>query len=269
MENSATLQRASRGAVGERTDPVDSKCAIAGKEAGGLSPALPWYFLAIVALYLVAFASSLYGQNKQVWPEVDTYVHLNDSARFFFSVQSTREDSATTDKDIGAHLDVFLKPLRKTRLLSSHSSDGSKSRLVLFRIGYHYLFPLEESGKPENRVIVEATPRYPLGFGIVIADRNRTDLRFTQDGFSWRYRNRISVERTLHIRKYSFDPYLRGEVWYDSLYNKWSRTLVQIGSDFPISRRVSLEGYFEHQNNTSTSPNQQLNGVGLVLNLRF
>jgi hypothetical protein len=106
-------------------------------------------------------------------------------------------------------------------------------------------------------------------FGITLADRNRVDLRFMQGGFSWRYRNRVAVERTFHIRKYTFDPYLRGEVWYDNLYSKCSRTLLQVGADFPITQRVSLEGYYEHQNNTSTSPNQQLNGVGIVLNLRF
>jgi len=218
---------------------------------------------------LAMFATLAYGQVDEFWPEVDTYVHLNDNARLFFSVQNTREDSAATSTDVGAHLDVFLKPLGGLRLLSSRSSDESKSRLVLFRIGYHHLFARGGSGSPEDRVVVEVVPRYPLRFGVVIADRSRTDLRFTQDGFAWRYRNRISVERAFHIRKYSFDPYLRGEVWYDSLYHKWSRTVLQAGSEFPIARHVSLEGYYEHQNNTSSSPNQQLNGLGAILNLHF
>jgi hypothetical protein len=220
-------------------------------------------------VYLALFATALHGQVQQFWPEVDTFVHLNDNSRLMFSVQSTRQESVSSEMDIGAHVDLFVKPLRKARLLTSHSPDVAKSRFVQFRIGYHYLFPYDNAGNSENRIIMEATPRYPMPFGITLADRNRVDLRFAQGGFSWRYRNRVAVERTFHIGKYSFDPYLRGEAWYDSFYSKWSRTLFQFGSDFPITPRVSLEGYYEHQNNTSTSPNQQLNGVGMVLNLRF
>jgi hypothetical protein len=166
------------------------------------------------------------------------------------------------------HKRVDFRPkllLRKSRILTSHSSDAAKSRLVLFRIGYHYLFPFDNPGASENRIVVEATPRYPICFGIILADRDRVDLRLTQSGFSWRYRNRITMERTFRMHGYSFDPYVRAEAWYDNLHEKWSRTLLQVGSDFPITRRVSLEPYYEDQNNTSTSPNQQLNGVGVVL----
>ena len=223
----------------------------------------------IVVAYLAVFAMPLCAQTEQLWPEVDTYVHLNDNTRLFFSLQNTREDSAATGTDLGAHLDIFLKPLRKARLLASRSSDESKSRLVLFRIGYHHLFSRGDSGSPENRIIVEAAPRYPLGAGIVVVDRNRADLRFTMDGFTWRYRNRLSVERNFRVRSFSFAPYLRGEVWYDELYSKWSRTLLQVGSEFPINRRVSLECYYEHQNDTSTSPNRPLHGLGYVLQLHF
>ena len=225
--------------------------------------------VASIALYLAVFATLALAQTQQFWPEVDTYVHLNGQSRLFFSAQSTREESASSEMDLGAHIDFFLKPLRDKHLLASRPSDEAKSRYVQFRIGYHYLFPTEGSGEPENRVILEVTPRYPLLFGVVLANRNRTDLRFLQGGFAWRYRNRLAIEKTFRVHSYSFDPYLRAEVWYDSLYSKWSRTLLQIGSEFPIHKRVGIEGYYERQNNTSTSPNQQVDGIGLILKLHL
>ena len=226
-------------------------------------------FVASLVLYLTVLATSAWGQTQQFWPEVDTYVHLNPQARLFFSAQNTREESATSEMDLGAHIDLFLRPLNDKRLLASRPHDEVKSRYLQFRVGYHYIFYPDGSDKPENRIIIEATPRYPVRFGIVLANRNRTDLRFLPGGFAWRYRNRLAVERTFHVHSYRFDPYLRGEVWYDSQYNKWSRTLFQVGAEFPIRKPVSLEGYYEHQNNTSKPPNQQFNGVGLILNLRF
>lgn len=227
---------------------------------------------ALVAILLALcphFAGRLDAQTNQIWPEIDTYIRLNPNSRLFFSVQNTREEAASTEVDIGAHVDLFLKPIRKKYLLSSSPKDEAKSQWVLFRVGYHYLFPNDNPDAAENRVIVEVTPRIPGPFGIVVADRHRADLRFLQDGFAWRYRNRVSIERTFHVGRYSFDSYMRAEVWFDSLYQKWSRTLFQAGAEFPIRKHVSFESYYEHQNNTSKAPNHSLNGVGVILNLRF
>ena len=224
---------------------------------------------ACIVLQWVLLAAPGFGQANQLWPEVDTYVRLTPQTRLFISQQSTREESNATQVDVGFHLDLFLKPLRGQQWFRSHPRDESKSRYLLLRVGYHYIAPLGTSDKPENRIMLEATPRYPLRLGFVLADRNRSDLRFTPDGFSWRYRNRAALEKTVHAHDYVFDTYARAEVWYDNSCGRWSRTLVQLGAEFPIREKVSFESYYERQNNTSTRPNQQLNGVGLILNLHL
>jgi hypothetical protein len=61
----------------------------------------------------------------------------------------------------------------------------------------------------------------------------------------------------------------RAEAYYDSNYNKFSRVAFDVGSIFQIGQHVELEGYYEHQNDTSKRPNRQVNAVGLVLNLYF
>jgi hypothetical protein len=46
-------------------------------------------------------------------------------------------------------------------------------------------------------------------------------------------------------------------------------TAVYAGCRFPIGEHVDFNPYYERQNNTGKSPNQQLNQLGLMLNLYF
>lgn len=99
--------------------------------------------------------------------------------------------------------------------------------------------------------------------------RNRTDLRFNDGDYSWRYRPRLAIERSFAIRKYHVTPYVRVEGYHDSAYKKWSRTALTAGCVLPIRKRSELEAYLEHQNKTETSPNKQVNALGVQLNLYF
>ena len=63
------------------------------------------------------------------------------------------------------------------------------------------------------------------------------------------------------------NPYVRGELYYDSRFDEWSRTEWIGGAAFPINRRVELEGYFDYQNDTGGNPNRQVSAIGAVLNL--
>jgi hypothetical protein len=77
----------------------------------------------------------------------------------------------------------------KLKRITVFELDKSKSRPVMFRLSYRYLPAVE--GPMVHSVGVEATGRYPLVRGVLLSDRNRADLRYVDDVFSWRYRNRI------------------------------------------------------------------------------
>jgi hypothetical protein len=105
---------------------------------------------------------------------------------------------------------------------------------------------------------------------LLISDRNRADLDWPTSGnFTWRYRNRLTIERRVTTHSYHPAPYVSAEVFYESQYNKWSTTALYAGCLFPIGKHVQFDPYYEHQNNTGKHPNQQLNQLGLVLNLYF
>lgn len=230
-----------------------------------------WRYLdaAAVGLLLAMLAPPVVSQAQslQGWPEVDTYLNLNSDVRVSFFVAATRENRQGTDAEIGPNIDFYFKPLMKLKKITVFELDPSKSRLLMFRAGYRYMPSTD--GPTEHRGLLEATGNYPLVRGVLLSDRNRLDLRSIDGELSWRYRNRISAERTVSIHSYHFTPYLRAEAYYDGNFHKWSRTAETAGCIFPFRKRYEIEPYYEHQNDTGTSPNRQVNALGLVLSLYF
>ena len=219
---------------------------------------------------LVAIFSPMAGgqtQTYQTWPEIDTYINLNQKFRLFFIATRTLENNHGTNAEIGPNLDFFFMPLFRKNRGVIYQPDQSKSNLFLLRAGYHYLPSTD--GPTEHRGVLEVTGRYPLKSGVLFSDRNRSEFRFVNGEFSWRYRNRPTIERTVKIWSYHFTPYVRGEVYFDSNSKKWSRTAEDLGAAFPIRKHTEIELYYEHQNDTSKPPNHQINALGLSLNLYF
>lgn len=222
-----------------------------------------------VGVLFVTLASPLVSQTQtlQAWPEIDTFLRVNSTVRVSFYVANTREDGQHTDVEVGPNIDFFLKPLAKLKRITVFQLDQSKERPLMLRLGYRYM--PSTNGSTEHRGSIEATGRYPLIRGVLLTDRNRVDLRNISGEFSWRYRNRLAAERTVRMAGYHFTPYIRGEVYYDSRHEKWSRTAATVGLIFPIRKRCEIEPYYEHQNDTSTAPNRRVDAFGLVLSMYF
>jgi len=226
-----------------------------------------WLSVIGLGLMFTILGPSLAAQSLQSWPEVDTYVKLNSNVRVSFFGALTRENAEGSSAEIGPNIDFYFKPLVKLKRITVFELDQSKSRPVMLRLSYRYLPAVE--GPTEHRVGVEATGRYPLIRGVLLSDRNRADLRYIDGILSWRYRNRITAERTFSVRSFHFAPYLRAEAFYDNRFDKWSRTALTAGSTFPIGKHFELEWYYEHQNDTAKSPNRQVDGLGYVLSMYF
>jgi hypothetical protein len=220
-------------------------------------------------LLVVLFGTSALAQSKQVWPETSTFVKLTDQMRFYFLMTTVKEDRESTEGEVGPNFDFYLKPLRKANRLGLFRLDESKARFLMIRVGYRYVFPYGGNSSDEHRGVVEATARYPLAHAVLVSDRSRMDLRSIDGTFSWRYRNRLTVEREFSVGRFRFGPYARGEIYYDSRFDKVSRTALIAGSSFPITKHFEYEMYFEHQNDSGGSSNRTVNAVGVVANLYF
>jgi len=224
-----------------------------------------WILATVILVTL--FSAPALGQTKQLWPELDVYVNINQKVRLYFSAAGTKENGDKTDADFGASIDFHVKPLISLKKNQGDHRDESRSKLLLLRAGFHYI--PSRQGPAESRIAFDAIPRLPLKAGVVATARNRVELRFINSDFSWRFRHRLGIERNVAIRTYEITPYTRAEFYYDGTYHKWSRTALTAGCVFPIRKRSEIEMYFEHQNRTETSPNRQLNAIGIQLNLYF
>lgn len=205
-------------------------------------------------------------QEAQFLPEVDIYRKLNESIRLDLQAKDTRDGGDPTQAAIGPDMELYVKPLIRLQEVTAFDLDDAKSRPFVVTAGYRYL--AAPNSPSTNRMILTATTHLPVKPALLLlSDRNRSDLDWSNGKFTWRYRNKLEIERPLTVHSYHPAPYSSVEVYYESQYQKWSTTEIYAGCLFPIRRRFELNPYYEHQNNTGKSHNSQLHGIGLILNV--
>ena len=219
--------------------------------------------------FFVCFAClpALAQQNVQFLPEVDTYLKLNSLFRVYVEAKDDQDGGDPQQAGIGPSLQLYLKPLAKLKEMRAFDLDDAKTRFLVLETGYRYLW--EPNSPATDRMIVAATLNFPMKAGFSASDRNRADLNWKNGNFTWRYRNKLTVERTVAIRSYHHIPYVAVEPFYESQYGKWSTTALYAGSLFPVGRHVQFNLYYEHENNTGGNKNHPENAVGLALYLFF
>jgi hypothetical protein len=201
-------------------------------------------------------------QDTQFIPEVDAYLKLNSVVRTYFQAKDDRDGGDSTQLAIGPSIQFYLKPLIRLKRVTTFDLDDSKSRALVLDIGYRYIAAPNTPG--ENRMVVAVTSNFPLRAGFHMSDRNRADLDWKNGSFTWRYRNRLTLERTFAIHSYHLIPYVSAELFYESQYSKISTTSIYAGSLFPVGKHVEFNLYYEHDNNTGKHPNKQVSSVGLA-----
>jgi hypothetical protein len=224
----------------------------------------PWLLAALLIVFMGADAGA---QTTQLWPELSTYVKLTDQARLYFLATTVKEGRDSTSGEFGPNLDIHIHAFGVREHWAGFRLDESKNRTLLVRIGYRYLPTYTGDDPVENRGVLEATARYPLiKGGVLVSNRSRMDFRFIEGEYSWRYRNRLSIEREFPVGRVRVNPYVRAEVFYDSRVDEWSRTELVAGASFPVNDHWELEGYFDNQHDTGGSPNRTVRAIGAVVN---
>jgi hypothetical protein len=192
---------------------------------------------------------------------------MNSGIRAYLQAKDDREGGDPEQFTFGPSVQFYRKPLLKLKSVTLFDLNDVKSRPLVLESGYRVI---TAPGKPvENRAIEAVTFHFPLLASILLSDRNRADLDWQNGSFSWRYRNRLTLERTFAVRSYHLIPYLEAEPFYESQYSKWSATDLYAGSLFPVGKHVQFNLYYEHENDTSKKPNRQNNYVGLALYLYY
>ena len=226
-----------------------------GRWALALLPAM----IAVLALAAPAAAQDV---STHFWPEVDTFVKLNDRMRLFVPIADTRtgEDDSAQNGTTGVYFDYYTKAL----LEAGVSANDARSSLLLLRVGYAYSAP--GSGESATNTIVgEATGRVVIPWKILLSHRSRFDLNFSGGEFSPVYRSRARLERDVVIGKNFLTPYAYGEVFYSFNDGTWTRVRVAGGVEVHIWERFVPEVYFQRDYNKAAGTD--VNGFGLVLSI--
>jgi Protein of unknown function (DUF2490) len=230
--------------------------------------AVPRYWLMVVVLvFFCRTGSAQSSQEVQFLPEIDAYLKLNSNIRVSAQAKDTRDGGESSQAAIGPSMEFYLKPLIRLSDITRFDLDDAKARPLVLAAGYLYL---AAPGKPStNRIPIAVTSHLPIKAKLLLTDRNRADLDWSSGNFTWRYRNMLSLERTLVIHSYRPIPYASAEIYYESQYGKVSTTELYAGCLLPLGKHVQFKPYYEHQNNTGKHPNQQVHGLGLALNIYF
>jgi len=222
----------------------------------------------LIGTFLVCFAClPVRAQDVQFIPEFDAHLKLNSTVRVYIENKDDRDGGDATQLAVGPSIQFYLKPLIRLKKVRAFDLDDSKSRVVVMEAGYRYV--IAPGALPENRMLRAGTLNFPMKAGFSISDRNRADLDWKGGEFTWRYRNKLTVDRTFSIRSYHFIPYVAAEIFYESQFSKVSTTSLYAGALFPVGKHVEFNLYYEHDNNTGKAPNKQQSSVGLALYLFF
>ena len=239
---------------------------------------------AAALLWVAPLAHPADQQTNEFWPELNATVRIDDQSRLFLlgTLARARDYASATEATWGIHYDWFAArlPERWVRALPEMEHRWG----LWFRFGYNRVNALNGSGSNENRVLAEATLRSePLFWGLQFADRNRIEYRDIADRDSWRYRNRVRVERAFNTGEpgeewlsaplasmglASCVPYAMLEWFYDSHVSGWNRRYLQVGVEFELERGWGLELYLARQNETRPA-NSPVHALGTVIVWRF
>jgi hypothetical protein len=206
-----------------------------------------------------------HAQDTQFLPEIDTYFTVDSRVRFLVQAKDDREGGDPQQFTFGPSIQLFFKPLLKLKHVTVFDLDDVKRRVVVFESGYRII--TAPNTPVENRAIESVTFHLPIMFKILLTDRNRADLDWEAGAFTWRFRNKLTAQRTVRISSYHLIPYVAAEPFYESKYGKWSTTDLYAGCRFPVRKVVQFDLYYEHENNTGKSPNRQNTFFGVNLNL--
>lgn len=137
------------------------------------------------------------------------------------------------------------------------------------RVGFYYGQSLGDGGVAYKEIdaLGEMHVRWLAWAGVLFIDRNRIEVRSISDDISWRYRNRLTMEKQLRLfDQFRFTPYVTAEISFDSRFATFNRSRFTGGAKFPVVPAFMIDLYYAFSNDTRSSI-QNKHGVGVTFNL--
>jgi hypothetical protein len=202
----------------------------------------------IIALFTV-YADAVAAQASQVWPELDVFWHPAEHQRTFLELSmSSDRESDSREASVGLYQDYLRLPRGYARA------------------GYRYTFSVQDASYRESRGVGEVVLAAGLPMRMRLLNRARTELRWVNGGYSWRFRERVHVQyylRNPRFARHAVAPYGTLEGYYDSRYRTIARIGGRIGSEARLSDKWSTDVFIARQNNSRATP-RYVTALGVI-----
>jgi hypothetical protein len=200
------------------------------------------------------------------WPEFDAFLKLSPSTRLLFTAEANdNRDEPKSKWIVGTYVDIFVPRFRPLLFRKISEVDESRSQRISVQVGYRFSHTWgTDPSQIEHRIVTDATFRWVFLDQFLGSDRNRFELRVVNGAYSWRYRNQMKISRDVSIRHTPLVPFVSGELFYDSEFQKISRYRYEAGVTFPLGKVWAVEPYWARQK--SLAPSEAIsNFAGLTV----
>lgn len=216
----------------------------------------------ISTVLLIILSSFLYSQNQVELPTDDTQI--------WNEIQVTHSFSNKIDGFVNGS---FRVGRNITHLVDERIGGGftfKPSKFISVTPSYLYIAqrPLKNIKRYENRFV------FAINFSknvrkILLADRNQFERRFLNSRKNtWRYRNRIQIERNFITNNFKYSLYFSNEISYDSATKGWTRNRALVGFTHRFNQKLLLDIFGGRQFDGRSRPGNW-NIVGSILRINF
>jgi Protein of unknown function (DUF2490) len=192
-----------------------------GRRALGVGVAAVVMFASSVLSPCVAVISAQ-GTKNEWWPEIGFYWSMTKRYRLYALAQMQDEHNfGKSEVSYGLHFDDMAV------------------RHGYVRVGYRYLYAMDDPGHPEHRMLLESGLH---GVGATrYVNRLRLEIRNKTGDWSTRIRERARIEHDARAGTVGLLPYASAELFYDSSVGGFSRVRSHAGSEVHFTKNVGLD----------------------------
>lgn len=208
----------------------------------------------IFLLSFTVLAQNAPTEDTQIWTDIQLTYPINKKTDAFLTGTFRLGRNLTNAIDERAGFGFNFKP----------------NKFITFTPAYLYIArqPLRNSKTFESRLNLAVTFSYPIG-KYTISDRNQFERRFLNSRpNTWRYRNRLQIERNFAARKFKYSLYASNEIFYDSGAKDWTRNRFLVGFSHKISPKFTIDLYGGRQNDGRIRPGNW-NIIAVTLRVRL
>jgi hypothetical protein len=256
-QHGVTVRIASRSPSGNSLDNLANHFSMRSNKT------LTWIVWGLTTAAMACHSLRAQSAQGQFLPEIDSYWTLTPAMRVETLVARTKDGDSFNSASVGSGIDFFVKPLSSTRRTNW---DEANRKLLTFGVTYRYIHNVDKAD--ENRLQFDVSPKYPLPKDMLLDDRNRVELRIISGDGTWRYRNRLTFQRTFQTHRFKSTPYARAEAFYEINQGEWSEWTYSFGGFIPIRERIEVEPYYERQDLYGSKPSH-VNAFGITIAFYF